>query len=93
MDQREKEECCAHAAGEEQERSGRPLFCTEIACVTRVEWGARREIMRYKLIPRAVAYYTGEAAEEEGDEEDDYDDEDDEARHCASQSPHALLGG
>jgi len=40
---------------------------------------ARREIIRYKLIPRAVAYYTGEAAEDEEDDEDgdEYDDEDD----------------
>ncbi|KAK9842272.1 hypothetical protein WJX81_003991 [Elliptochloris bilobata] len=35
------------------------------------------EIIRYKLIPRAVAYYTGEAAEDgDEDDEDDYDDED-----------------
>ncbi len=61
--------------------------------MTRVEWGARREIIRYKLIPRAVAYYTGEAAEEEGDEEDDYDDEDDEARHCAPQNSARVTGG
>ena len=82
-----------HTAGEEQERSGRASFCTECACVRGVEWGARREIIRYKLIPRAVAYYTGEAAEEEGDEEDDYDDEDDEARHLLCRTPHAFLPG
>ena len=61
--------------------------------MTGMEWGARREIIRYKLIPRAVAYYTGEAAEEEGDEEDDYDDEDDEACHCAPQNSARVTGG
>lgn len=52
----------------------------------------RREIIRYKLIPRAIAYYTGEAAEdEEGDDEDDYDDEDDDDEEA--RSPGALLKG
>ena len=56
--------------------------------------GARREIIRYKLIPRAVAYYTGEAAEDEEDDEDgdEYDDEDDddEARP-ASGACHLVI--
>jgi hypothetical protein len=45
---------------------------------------ACREIIRYKLIPRAVAYYTGEAAEDEEDDEDgdEYDDEDDDDEAC-----------
>lgn len=52
----------------------------------------RREIIRYKLIPRAIAYYTGEAAEdEEGDDEDDYDDEDEDDEEA--RGPGALIQG
>ena len=51
-----------------------------------LEW-VRREIIRYKLIPRAIAYYTGEAAEDdEGDDEEDYDDEDEEDEEARTLS-------
>ena len=62
--------------------------------VYQLEWtgSARREIIRYKLIPRAIAYYTGEAAEdEEGDDEDDYDDEDEDDEEA--RGPGALAQG
>ena len=52
---------------------------------------ALREIIRYKLIPRAIAYYTGEAAEDdEGDDEDEFDDEDEDDEEA--RGPRPLFG-